>query len=91
MFHFPTDAAQFLPKLNPLPGENKPGFDNANLLNVFLHWLVCIYCQLHPFLAGLYCSGWVRNGPVGIIATTMSDAFQTGKLVVSDLKSGKKL
>lgn len=37
---------------------------------------------------GLYCSGWVRNGPVGVIATTMNDAFQTGELVVQDLKSG---
>lgn len=38
---------------------------------------------------GLYCSGWVRNGPVGVIATTMNDAFQTGELVVQDLKSGE--
>ncbi|PFX31886.1 NADPH:adrenodoxin oxidoreductase, mitochondrial [Stylophora pistillata] len=38
--------------------------------------------------ASLYCSGWVRNGPVGVIATTMNDAFQTGELVVQDLKSG---
>ena len=39
---------------------------------------------------GLYCSGWVRNGPVGVIATTMNDAFHTGQLVVEDLKSGEK-
>jgi len=39
-------------------------------------------------IPGLYCSGWVRNGPVGVIATTMNDAFQTGELVVQDLKSG---
>ena len=40
-------------------------------------------------LLGLYCSGWVRNGPVGVIATTMNDAFQTGQLVVEDLKAGE--
>ena len=40
-------------------------------------------------LLGLYCSGWVRNGPVGVIATTMNDAFQIGQLVVEDLKSGR--
>lgn len=40
------------------------------------------------FIPGLYCSGWVRNGPVGVIATTMNDAFQTGELVVQDFKSG---
>jgi len=38
-------------------------------------------------IPGLYCSGWVRNGPVGVIATTMNDAFQTGQLVVDDLKA----
>ncbi|XP_031556284.1 NADPH:adrenodoxin oxidoreductase, mitochondrial-like [Actinia tenebrosa] len=37
---------------------------------------------------GLYCSGWVRHGPVGVIATTMNDAFATGKLVVQDLNAG---
>lgn len=42
-------------------------------------------------LQGLYCSGWVRNGPVGVIATTMNDAFQTGELVVQDFKSGELL
>ena len=41
------------------------------------------------FSAGLYCSGWVRHGPVGVIATTMNDAFATGKLVIEDLKSGE--
>ena len=45
-----------------------------------------LYCLLQ---LGLYCSGWVRNGPVGVIATTMNDAFQTGELVVKDLKSGE--
>lgn len=39
--------------------------------------------------SGLYCSGWVKNGPVGVIATTMNDAFHTGQLVVQDLKSGE--
>ena len=33
----------------------------------------------------------MRNGPVGVIATTMNDAFQTGELVVQDLKSGEGL
>lgn len=44
--------------------------------------------EVPPLIPGLYCSGWVRSGPVGVIATTMSDAFQTGELVVQDLKSG---
>eukprot|EP00730_Choanoeca_flexa_P019811 TRINITY_DN9686_c0_g1_i2.p2 TRINITY_DN9686_c0_g1~~TRINITY_DN9686_c0_g1_i2.p2 ORF type:complete len:124 (+),score=20.04 TRINITY_DN9686_c0_g1_i2:939-1310(+) len=34
---------------------------------------------------GLYCSGWIKNGPVGIIATTMSDAQSTANVVLADL------
>lgn len=40
------------------------------------------------YYAGLYCSGWVKRGPLGVIATTMNDAFETGKLIVADLKNG---
>ena len=38
--------------------------------------------------AGLYCSGWLKRGPIGVITTTMNDAFETGKSVVDDLTSG---
>ena len=41
--------------------------------------------------AGLYCSGWVKRGPSGVLATTMNDAFETGKLIVEDLQSGNHL
>ena len=39
-------------------------------------------------LAGLYCSGWLKKGPIGVITTTMNEAFETGKSVVDDLISG---
>ena len=32
----------------------------------------------------MYCSGWIKNGPVGIIASTMSDAHATANAVLSD-------
>ncbi|RMZ84018.1 hypothetical protein DV737_g1366, partial [Chaetothyriales sp. CBS 132003] len=35
---------------------------------------------------GLYCSGWVKRGPTGVIASTMSDAFQTAEAIVADWK-----
>ncbi|KAK3089609.1 hypothetical protein FSP39_004976 [Pinctada imbricata] len=38
--------------------------------------------------SGLYCSGWASRGPVGVILTTMTDGFETGKLVLQDLNSG---
>ncbi|XP_036755877.2 NADPH:adrenodoxin oxidoreductase, mitochondrial isoform X3 [Manis pentadactyla] len=37
---------------------------------------------------GLYCSGWVKRGPTGVIATTMTDGFLTGQTLLQDLKAG---
>ncbi|TLD14419.1 uncharacterized protein PgNI_03775 [Pyricularia grisea] len=37
---------------------------------------------------GLYCAGWVKRGPTGVIASTMEDAFITGQAVVDDWHSG---
>ncbi|XP_077184002.1 NADPH:adrenodoxin oxidoreductase, mitochondrial isoform X3 [Paroedura picta] len=37
---------------------------------------------------GLYCSGWVKRGPVGVILTTMNDSFDTAQSVLEDLQSG---
>ncbi|XP_041363674.1 NADPH:adrenodoxin oxidoreductase, mitochondrial-like [Gigantopelta aegis] len=38
---------------------------------------------------GLYCSGWVGLGPVGVILTTMTDGFEKGKLVLKDIEEGR--
>lgn len=40
----------------------------------------------NPRLASLYCSGWVKRGPTGVIASTMTDAFQTAEALVDDWK-----
>uniref|UniRef100_A0A7N4NIY9 NADPH:adrenodoxin oxidoreductase, mitochondrial n=1 Tax=Sarcophilus harrisii TaxID=9305 RepID=A0A7N4NIY9_SARHA len=37
---------------------------------------------------GLYCSGWVKRGPTGVIATTMNDSFLTGQALLQDLEAG---
>ncbi|CAL1529734.1 unnamed protein product [Lymnaea stagnalis] len=37
---------------------------------------------------GLYCSGWAANGPVGVILGTMTDAFETGKVILQDIENG---
>ncbi|RMD40932.1 hypothetical protein DV735_g4187, partial [Chaetothyriales sp. CBS 134920] len=36
--------------------------------------------------AGLYCSGWVKRGPTGVIASTMNDAFETAAAIAADWK-----
>ena len=42
-------------------------------------------------IAGLYCSGWVKTGPVGVIVSTMNNAFETGKAITTDLEQGSLL
>ncbi|KAJ2830817.1 NADPH-adrenodoxin reductase [Coemansia erecta] len=37
---------------------------------------------------GLYVSGWIKRGPVGVIATTMQDAYRTADAIVMDLENG---
>lgn len=37
--------------------------------------------------ASLYCAGWVKRGPTGVIASTMTDAFQTAEVIVQDWRS----
>lgn len=35
----------------------------------------------------LYCSGWVKRGPTGVIASTMTDAFETAEAIVQDWRA----
>jgi len=37
---------------------------------------------------GLYCAGWIKTGPTGVIATTMMHAFDTAQTMLQDIKSG---
>lgn len=39
-------------------------------------------------VVGVYCSGWAKRGPVGVIAGTMTDAFETADSVIEDIESG---
>lgn len=39
-------------------------------------------------VAGMYCAGWLKRGPTGVIASTMHDAFATGDAIVEDWLSG---
>lgn len=33
---------------------------------------------------GMYCAGWVKRGPTGVIASTMDDAFTSADVIVRD-------
>lgn len=41
--------------------------------------------SLLSHLPGLYCAGWVKRGPTGVIATTMTDAFSTADTIMADM------
>jgi len=36
---------------------------------------------------GLYCTGWIKRGPRGVIVDTTSDAYETAQKLCADLKS----
>ena len=35
-------------------------------------------------IPGMYCAGWVKRGPTGVIASTMQDAFATADAITED-------
>lgn len=41
-----------------------------------------------PVFSGLYCSGWVKTGPTGVIATTMNNSFDTARSLMDDMDTG---
>ncbi|KAF9354668.1 NADPH-adrenodoxin reductase [Mortierella sp. AD094] len=43
------------------------------------------------FIPGLYAAGWLKRGPIGVIATTMADAYQTGDTIISDWTNGQPM
>lgn len=70
-------------KSMPLPGMKDVGipFDDAK----------GIVKNVNGFVRpGIYTSGWVKHGPIGVIATTMMDAFATADTITKDWKSKKE-
>uniref|UniRef100_L7M113 NADPH:adrenodoxin oxidoreductase, mitochondrial n=1 Tax=Rhipicephalus pulchellus TaxID=72859 RepID=L7M113_RHIPC len=39
-------------------------------------------------LPGVYCSGWLKTGPIGVLVATMNSSFETGHAIVKDAESG---
>ena len=37
---------------------------------------------------GLYCAGWIKRGPTGVIGTNKKDATETVDLLLADVESG---
>ncbi|KAG0198923.1 NADPH-adrenodoxin reductase [Mortierella sp. GBA30] len=58
------------------------------LLLVLMHY-VCL--NTNPQVPGLYASGWLKRGPIGVIATTMADAYQTADTIIADWTGGQPM
>lgn len=41
-------------------------------------------------IPGLYCAGWVKRGPTGVIASTMQDAFTSADVIAHDWENNAK-
>jgi len=39
-------------------------------------------------LAGVYCTGWIKRGPSGVIGTNKKDATETVELLLEDAAAG---
>jgi ferredoxin/flavodoxin---NADP+ reductase len=40
-------------------------------------------------IPGLYCAGWIKRGPTGVIGTNKKDATETVELLLEDARAGK--
>lgn len=45
------------------------------------------YFTNYSFFLGLYASGWIATGPIGVLLSTMQSAFTTAEIIVSDINS----
>ena len=40
-------------------------------------------------ISGLYCAGWIKRGPTGVIGTNKKDAAETVELLLEDARAGR--
>jgi ferredoxin--NADP+ reductase len=40
-------------------------------------------------LPGVYCAGWIKRGPSGVIGTNKKDATETVELLLEDVREGR--
>lgn len=78
-------------KSEALPGFSEMGIPFDNHLGVIPNdeiGRVVIPSRLDErtmqILPRLYCAGWVKRGPTGVIASTMQDAFSTAEAIAGD-------
>jgi len=71
-----------------IPLQEGVPFDNKMGVIPNINGRVVQQAGSKELVKGLYCSGWVKHGPVGVIVTTMNEAFATAETIVEDLNAG---
>ncbi|PID98352.1 MAG: pyridine nucleotide-disulfide oxidoreductase, partial [Actinobacteria bacterium] len=71
---------------SPLPGLP---FDSERGVIPNIEGRVCVSTESEKTLSGVYATGWVKRGPVGLIGSTKSDAQQTIGHLVEDAQAGR--
>ena len=41
-------------------------------------------------IPGVYCAGWIKRGPTGVIGTNKKDATETVDLLLEDARAGDR-
>ncbi len=80
-------------KSEPLTGMDRLGFVFDNRAGIIPNDCGRVLSPQGTPVPGMYCTGWVKSGPTGVIATTMEDAFAAAETIVEDCKGegqGKK-
>ena len=49
--------------------------------NIIPHEFGCVKNKDGSLEVGLYCAGWVKRGPVGIIDATLRDSMDTFRII----------
>ncbi|KXB56574.1 putative NADPH-ferredoxin reductase FprA [Corynebacterium sp. CMW7794] len=68
------------------PIESVPFNDDRHVINNDGGHVTSLDGEVVP---GLYATGWVKRGPVGLIGNTKSDATETIGMLVADYEAGK--
>ena len=75
-------------KSEPLPGMEDLEISFDRKAGIIRNEAGRVVSNHGTHVPGLYCAGWVKRGPTGVIATTMEDAFATAELIVEDWTFG---
>ncbi|KAL9131605.1 MAG: hypothetical protein Q9217_000493 [Psora testacea] len=92
MTHYPTTLAfrSIGYKSEALPGMQNLGIHFDETRGIIPNdYFGRISTKSKDILPGLYCAGWVKRGPAGVIANTMEEAFATAEAIASDWEKKK--